>query len=285
VEHYTEAKAFQDRTLALRHEGKRIGFVPTMGYLHEGHRLLMRLAREHADVVIVSLFVNPTQFGPGEDLASYPRDLLRDNEACRAEGVDVLFHPEPGEMYAPDHSLYVVEETLSLGLCGATRPTHFRGVCTVCTKLFNLAQPHTVVMGEKDFQQLQVIRRLVRDLNVPIRVIGAPIVREPDGLAMSSRNRYLSPSERAQALCLHRALETARAAFSAGERRVPVLKEAMRAVIADAPAARIDYMELVDADTLEPREAADTGTRAILAVYVGSTRLIDNAALAGPGGV
>ncbi len=275
----TTPGAMQDAALALRAAGRRIGVVPTMGYLHEGHASLIRLARERADVVIVTLFVNPTQFGPNEDLSRYPRDFDRDRAMCEAEGADILFVPEPGTVYATDHSVWIDEDRLSRGLCGASRPGHFRGVCTVVAKLFNLTQPHVAVFGEKDAQQLRIIRRMVRDLDIPVDIVAGATVREPDGLAMSSRNAYLSPEERAQAVCLRHALDEAARRLAAGERDAARLREAMAQVVARAPRARVDYIEIVDDETLEPVATVDRPALAALAVFVGRTRLIDNAVL------
>ncbi len=269
----------QKAALALRALGKAIGFVPTMGYLHEGHASLIRIARTRADIVVVSLFVNPTQFGPQEDLSKYPRDFERDENICRHENVDIIFYPTPENMYLPDHSVYVSEEKLSTGLCGASRPGHFRGVATVVAKLFNIVQPDLAVFGEKDAQQLRVIERMIRDLNIPVRVIRGPTVREPDGLAMSSRNKYLSPDERRQAVCLRHALDRATELYRAGTRDPEVLREAMVEVIGKNPSAKIDYIELVDDSTLEPVKTLDKPTLVALAVYIGKTRLIDNTTL------
>jgi pantoate--beta-alanine ligase len=269
----------QQTAFALRAAGKRLGCVPTMGFLHAGHLSLVALARERSDVVVLTLFVNPTQFGPKEDLAKYPRDFERDATLCRDAGVDILFAPEAGTMYAPDASLYVVEEKLSRGLCGAARPGHFRGVCTVVAKLFNLCLPHVAVFGAKDAQQLRVLRRMTRDLNFPIEIVAGPIIREPDGLAMSSRNVYLSADERQQALVLKRALDEAARLFHAGERATAPLKAAMEQIIAQAPAAKIDYIEIVEDDTLEPVATLAKPALIVLAVFVGKTRLIDNMVL------
>lgn len=269
----------QTRALALRAEERRIGFIPTMGYLHEGHLSLIRIAGKQADTVIVSIFVNPTQFGPGEDLDSYPRNFERDESLCEAEGVDILFYPSTTDIYADDFSVYVNEERLSKGLCGASRPTHFRGVTTVVAKLFNLTLPHLAVFGEKDAQQLRVIRRMTRDLNFPVEILSGPIVREPDGLAMSSRNAYLSEDERRQALCLRQALDQAEALYHKGERRTQIIRKAISTRIGEAPLARIDYIEIVDDETLEPIEKIDRPCLIALAVYLGKTRLIDNTVL------
>lgn len=269
----------QRRALALRREGRRIAVVPTMGYLHDGHLSLVKIARHHADVVVLTLFVNPTQFGPGEDLGRYPRDFARDRRLCAESGVDVLFAPENAAMYAPDASVRVVEDRLSRGLCGASRPVHFGGVVTVVSKLFNLTQPDVAVFGEKDAQQVRVIRRLVRDLDFPVEIISGPTVREPDGLAMSSRNVNLSPDERKQALCLRRALDRAEQLHRSGERDAARIRAAMLATIAAAPLATPDYVELVDDTTLEPVDRIEGPVLVALAVKFSKTRLIDNTVL------
>ena len=265
--------------LELKRRGRRIGFVPTMGFLHEGHLSLIRLARRRSDAVVVSLFVNPTQFGPGEDLARYPRNFARDRRLCWEAGVDMLFAPSNEAMYPADAGTWVVEEQLAKGLCGAARPGHFRGVCTVVAKLFHMVQPDLAVFGEKDAQQLRVIRRMVRDLDFPVRIVAGPTVREADGLAMSSRNRYLSPAERAQALCLPRALEQVRKRFAAGERRVATLAATVRRVIEAAPLARVEYIALVDEQTLAPIKTVRGPCLVALAMHIGTTRLIDNIVL------
>lgn len=274
-----DASAMQAEALALRSAGRRIGLVPTMGFLHEGHASLIRIARARADIVIVTLFVNPTQFGPAEDLGAYPRDFDRDRAVCEAEGTDLLFAPETPAMYAADHSVWIDETRLSRGLCGAARPGHFRGVCTVVAKLFNLTQPHLAVFGEKDAQQLRVIRRMVRDLDIPVEIVAGPTVREPDGLAMSSRNSYLSTDERRQATCLARALAEAKRLAAGGERSAAAVRAAMESVIARESSARIDYIDIVDDATLEPVKTIDRPALAALAVFIGKTRLIDNAVL------
>lgn len=272
----------QETAAGLRRSGRRIGFVPTMGYLHEGHLSLVRLAREHADVVVLSLFVNPAQFGPQEDFDKYPRDFARDEAMCRSAGVDILFHPSTEDMYPPGHSTFVEETALSRGLCGATRPGHFRGVTTVVARLFNVVLPDIAVFGEKDAQQLRVIRRMTRDMGFPIRIIPGPTVREPDGLAMSSRNKYLSPDERQQALVLKRALDRAVELHAAGERRAAAILDAMRAILCSAPLARVDYAAIVDDDTMEALDTIDRPALVALAVFVGKTRLIDNVVLGPP---
>ncbi len=263
-------KEMQDCALAARRNGQRIGVVPTMGYLHEGHLSLIDQARRKADMVVVTIFVNPTQFGPNEDLAKYPRDFERDCALCEQRGAKVIFAPEPSDMYSPGHSTWVIEESLTGGLCGKSRPTHFRGVTTVVAKLFNAVLPDVAVFGQKDAQQALVIRRMVRDLNFPIEIIVAPLVREKDGLALSSRNRYLSPDERNRALTISRTLLSLK--------RENLDAEYIRQQLAGA-GGKVDYVEILDADTLN--EATDT-TRQVLvavAVYFGTTRLIDNVLL------
>ena len=280
--------AMQRLARGWRRAGVRVGLVPTMGCLHEGHLSLVRAARRQvgaAGVVVVSLFVNPTQFAPSEDLARYPRDLAHDRRLCRGAGVDVLFVPAASAMYpqaaGEEFSTYVVEESLACGLEAVTRPTHFRGVTTVVAKLFNLVLPDMAVFGAKDFQQAAIVRRMVRDLNFPLQVIVAPTVREPDGLARSSRNQYLSPDERRQATVLSRAIQQAQAAVREARRPLPAarLKARLAAFIAREPAARVDYVECFDPATLRPVRTVGRGTHLALAVFVGKTRLIDNARL------
>ena len=269
--------------LALRSAGETIALVPTMGNLHEGHLSLVRAARARASKVIVSDFVNPTQFGPNEDYAAYPRTFEADCALLEREGADIVFHPAPEAMYPEGTSVSLVETSLSKYLCGASRPGHFNGVCTVVAKLFLLAQPHVAVFGKKDAQQLRVLRRMVRDLNFPIEIVGSPIVREPDGLAMSSRNQYLAPAQRREAPALHHALEACEAAFASGERSVAVLRKRILDVLsAEAPSGVPDYVTLADDETLVPLDDTATITRpvlAALAVRFGTTRLIDNTEL------
>jgi len=266
-------------TETARRQGRRVGLVPTMGFLHRGHTSLMEACRARTDTHLVSIFVNPTQFGPGEDLARYPRDLDGDLGKCREAGMDAVFTPEPGAMYPEGHRTFVEVTRLQDGLCGARRPGHFRGVATVVTQLFALARPHVAVFGEKDFQQLQIIRRLAVDLHLGVEVVGMPIIREADGLAMSSRNAYLSPPERSRALALSRGLAAARARWAAGERGAAALQEAVRAELAAAE-VREDYVALVTPDTLEDLQRADRGdARLLVAGFVGKTRLIDNTAI------
>lgn len=274
------ASEMQQAALALRAQGRRIGFVPTMGNLHDGHLSLVRIAKRHADVVVVSIFVNPTQFGPNEDFAAYPRTFEADRALCEAEGVDLVFHPSVPDMYPEGASVSVTENSLARTLCGAARPGHFDGVCTVVAKLFNVVLPHVAVFGEKDAQQLRVIRRMVRDLRFPVEIVSGPTAREPDGLARSSRNQYLTAEQRPQAVCLRRALDEAERRFAAGERDPAALVAAMRAVVAQAPAAKIDYIEIVDDETLSPLTGPIVRPAlAALAVWVGLPRLIDNAVL------
>ena len=253
--------------------------VPTMGALHAGHAALIDHARHLAGcggLVIVSIFVNPTQFGPKEDFTQYPRTLDADRKLCAEHGADVIFHPTAEAMYPAGFSAFVDESEVSAPLCGASRPGHFRGVCTVVLKLFQITQPDSAVFGLKDFQQCAVIRRMVRDLNVPVRIVPVETVREPDGLALSSRNRYLTAEERAQAPVLRRALLAASAAFIAGETSAAKLHRLLVETIATAPLARLDYAEIADADTLRPVREVRRGTVFALAVFFGKTRLIDN---------
>lgn len=268
----------QKQAQMLRQSGANISFVPTMGYLHEGHLALIRIAREYADTVVVSIFVNPAQFGPNEDLAAYPRDFARDEKLCREAGADILFYPTPENMYLNGHSLWLSEESLSTVLCGASRPGHFRGVCTVVAKLLNIVQPDSMVLGEKDAQQLRVLRRMVRDLNFSVKIIAAPTVREADGLAMSSRNKYLTPAERKEAVCLFQSLEKAKALFAAGGRDAGKIKAAVRAVI-EMTSGKVDYIEIVDDETLRPVQSLENPALLALAVKFSGARLIDNTVL------
>ncbi|HIE50177.1 MAG TPA: pantoate--beta-alanine ligase [Armatimonadetes bacterium] len=262
-----------------RATGKSIGFVPTMGYFHEGHLSLMRRARAENEVVVVSLFVNPTQFGPQEDLATYPRDFARDCRLAEEVGVDLLFAPSGEEMYPPGYCTYVNVERITEHLCGRSRPGHFRGVATVVLKLFNIVQPDRAYFGNKDFQQRVVIERMVRDLNLDLEIVALPIVREPDGLALSSRNEYLNSEERQAALVLSRSLRAAKRWVQEGERDAERLRERVRALIAAEPRARIDYVALVDPETFEDISTLDRPALLALAVHIGPARLIDNALL------
>jgi pantoate--beta-alanine ligase len=269
----------QQLALSARRTGTTIALVPTMGYLHEGHVSLMKEGLKRGGLVVVSIFVNPTQFGAGDDFATYPRDLEGDVKIALAAGVDLIFAPSAAAMYPQGYQTYTEVERLTLPLCGANRPGHFRGVTTVVGKLFNIVQPHAALFGRKDYQQLAVIRRMVIDLNIPVEIIGMPIVREPDGLAMSSRNAYLSPTERVAALCLFRSLIAARALYQGGEKDPFILRERVMAVIGAEPAAAVEYVELRDGDTLEEIRKADGRTLLALAVRIGKTRLIDNCIL------
>ena len=261
---------------AWRAEGLTVGLVPTMGYLHEGHQSLIARSVAENDRTVVSDFVNPIQFGPTEDLATYPRDLERDAALCESTGANLIFNPEPEEMYAPDFCTYVDMDHLTKGLCGKTRPIHFRGVCTVVSKLFHIVQPDRAYFGQKDAQQLAVIRRMVRDLNMPLTIVGCPIIREEDGLAKSSRNTYLSTEERKAALCLSRGLNKGKAAVEAGETDAEKVKAIIAAEIEAEPLSRIDYVEIVDWNNLEPVSSTEGSILAAVAVCIGKTRLIDN---------
>jgi pantoate--beta-alanine ligase len=261
-----------------RRAGLRVGLVPTMGYLHEGHLSLVDLAAQHAERVVVSIYVNPTQFAPGEDLDKYPRDLPRDEAMCHQRGVQALFYPDSRVMYAPSHSTWVVVEGLTDTLCGRARPGHFRGVATVVAKLFNIVQPDVAVFGRKDAQQALVIQRLVRDLNQPVEIIVAPIVREADGLAMSSRNVYLTADERRRAVCISQALQEATQRHAQGEGEAADVCERVAARI-QAGGGRLDYVECVSRDTLQPLARLDQPALLAVAAFFGKTRLIDNAYL------
>lgn len=258
--------------------GRTIAFVPTMGYLHEGHASLMRIGRARCDRLVVSIFVNPTQFGPNEDLSKYPRDFERDHALCRAEGADAIFYPEAAEMYPPGAQTWVEVTELSREHCGASRPGHFRGVTTVVTKLFLAVAPHVAVFGEKDYQQLAVIRQMTRDLNFGVEIVGGPTVREADGLALSSRNKYLSPDERARALALSEGLRDAQAALSAGERSGAALRALVERKL-HAVDAVLDYVHLVDPVTLRSVDVVEDRAVLLIAAKIGATRLIDNATL------
>jgi pantoate--beta-alanine ligase len=273
---FRDPVAMRARAEDLRRDGRRIAVVPTMGALHDGHLELLRAARGMADVVILTIFVNPTQFGPNEDLAKYPRDEAGDLAKARGAGIDLAFCPEASAMYPSGSQTFVEVRELQKPLCGASRPGHFAGVATVVAKLFHITQPHVAVFGEKDYQQLAIIRRMVRDLDFAIEIASVPIVREPDGLALSSRNAYLSPDQRRAARSLSTGLAAAERAYAAGERQAAALVAAARAPIEAEAQARIDYVELRDADELTP--ITEVARRAVLAVavFVGATRLIDN---------
>ncbi|HRU45649.1 MAG TPA: pantoate--beta-alanine ligase [Candidatus Marinimicrobia bacterium] len=272
----TKIEDIRQELLVIRTSAKKIALVPTMGYLHEGHLSLVDVAKANADVVVMSIFVNPTQFAPNEDLMRYPRDIERDERLARERGVDYIFHPEVAEMYPDPYFTYVVTEQLAKVLCGISRPTHFRGVTTVVAKLFNIIQPDVAVFGQKDAQQAVIIRQMVRDLNFPTQIIVAPIVREPDGLAMSSRNVYLAPEERQQAPIIFKALQAARENVKNGLTDANQVRDQITKMIQTSPLARIDYVEIIDDQTLTPVETVKPGTFAAVAVYYGKTRLIDN---------
>jgi pantoate--beta-alanine ligase len=267
----------QSVALKLRRAGKTIGLVPTMGALHAGHLSLVRRARRDNDIVIVSVFVNPVQFGPNEDYLRYPRPFARDSRACREAGVDFLFAPEPKAMYPAGYLTYVTVEKMSERLCGAFRPGHFRGVATVITKLFNIAQPNRAYFGRKDYQQMAILRRMTRDLNFPVKIVPCPIVREASGLALSSRNQYLSTAEHARSAALHGALQQAREMVECrhitGRARICA---AVRSHVRKIPGAKIDYIDIFDPETLEPVTTVTSSAVIALAVWVGTTRLIDN---------
>lgn len=260
-------------------QGKKVGLVPTMGYLHQGHLSLAKTARTDCDIVVMSIFVNPTQFGPNEDYASYPRDLLHDQELAAGAGVDYIFAPQPGEMYPNGYSTFVNVDGVTESLCGAKRPGHFRGVATVISKLFHIIQPARAYFGQKDGQQVAVLRRMVKDLNIPVELIAVPIVREADGLALSSRNVYLTPEQRQQAVVLSQGLAKAKALFTAGQRQAAVLLQVVTEQIQTASLAKIDYVQLVDGETMTPISQVEKTAMLAVAVYFGNTRLIDNVLL------
>ena len=279
-------KTPDDMTFACaqrKRDGKRIGLVPTMGALHDGHLSLVRAARNQSGVVAVSLFVNPLQFGPNEDLAKYPRTFERDCQLLEAEKVDLLFAPLNEDMYPPDATSFVSVEGLSERLCGRSRPGHFRGVTTVVAKLFNIVEPDLAFFGQKDAAQAAIIRRMARDLNFPVCIMVCPIVREKDGLAMSSRNAYLDPQQRKQAQVLYRALMRVQTLADTGERSAATLVEAGKQVMSEEPGARLDYFEVVNPDTLEPVDDISRGALVAVAAFLGNTRLIDNVVLHGAG--
>ena len=263
-------------TANWKKRGFSVGLVPTMGYLHPGHISLIERARKENDMVVVSIFVNPIQFGPNEDLDKYPRDMAHDREVCEKAGAELIFAPQPTEMYPCENLAFVDIKGLGDGLCGAKRPGHFRGVCTVVSKLFNIVLPDRAYFGEKDAQQLAIIRRMVKDLNFRTEIVSCPIVREPDGLAMSSRNLYLSPEERKAALSLSRSLSEAKELMRKGEKDAVKIRDAIVAGISAEPLAKIDYAEIVDSADLSPVEKIEKPVLAAAAVYFGKTRLIDN---------
>ena len=269
----------QSHSENIRKDGKIIAFVPTMGYLHQGHQSLLAEGRRRADELVLSIFVNPTQFGPNEDLDTYPRDFDRDLKVAEAAGVDTIFFPKADELYPANYQTYVALDLLPHHLCGVSRPVHFRGVATIVTKLFNIVKPHVAIFGQKDFQQLAIIRRLTADLNFNIEIVGAPTVREPDGLAMSSRNSYLSDSQRLSALALYRSLTAAADKVKAGATDAAEIIAQAEKSISEFPETDIDYINIVDPDTLEDISVISGPVVMALAVKVGNTRLIDNMTL------
>lgn len=269
-------KEVRDQVKEWRKEGYSVGLVPTMGYLHEGHKSLIDHAVAENDRVVVSVFVNPMQFGPTEDLESYPRDMERDAALCEQAGASLIFHPDPSEMYQEDFSSFVDMNTLTGGLCGKSRPIHFRGVCTVVSKLFHIVTPDRAYFGQKDAQQLAVIRHMVSDLNYGIEIVGCPIIREEDGLAKSSRNTYLNPEERQAALILSKSLAEGKKLLEAGEKNAATIRQVITDKIKTEPLAKIDYVEVVDWNNLEPIETIEGAVLVAIAVYIGKTRLIDN---------
>jgi pantoate--beta-alanine ligase len=279
----SEHDRVSDITGKWRSEGLSVGFVPTMGALHQGHLSLVRDARRRCDRVVVSIFVNPMQFGPGEDFDRYPRNLHQDCELLRTQGADLVFAPTPQTVYPTGFSTFVEVQRLASGLCATARPGHFRGVSTVCCILFNMVRPSVAVFGEKDYQQLVIVRRMVEDLRMNLKVIASPTVRETDGLAMSSRNAYLSTEERKQAACLYRSLKTAADGASAGVTDTAALKAMAIDVLSGAPLLSLSYIETVDPETLEPVERLDSPLRLVAAVQAGNTRLIDNIPVFPPG--
>jgi len=266
----------QSMSKSLQKSGKTIGFVPTMGFLHEGHLSLIREARRKADTVVVSIFINPTQFAPGEDLDKYPRDFQRDENLCHDEGVDIIFYPDAREMYSSSFKTFVVTNELSTKLCGISRPTHFRGVATIVAKLFNIVKPDFAVFGQKDAQQSLIIRKMVADLNFETEIIVAPIIREKDGLAMSSRNKFLSPAQRKDALIIFNSLKMAEKMISGGEQVANIIKQAIHDNFHKVASAKIDYISIVDFEKLNAVETITGNTLIAIAAYFGETRLIDN---------
>lgn len=273
---FNKIEEVRQQVLDWKRAGFTIGFVPTMGYLHEGHKSLIDAAEKENDRVVVSIFVNPMQFGPNEDLESYPRDLEKDAKLCEEAGVDLIFHPQPEEMYEPGFCSYVDMNGLTSQLCGKSRPVHFRGVQTVVLKLLHIVTPDRAYFGQKDAQQLAIIRRMVIDLNFDIEIIGCPIIREEDGLAKSSRNTYLSDEERKQAVILNQSLEEAIKAIDAGEKDARKVKEIIINKLNTCPLAKIDYVEVVSFDNIQPIDRIEGAVLIAIAVYIGTTRLIDN---------
>jgi len=272
-------QGMQQRVDALRSAGHMIALVPTMGFLHEGHLELMRAGKRNTDILIISIFVNPTQFGPGEDLDQYPRDTEGDLQKARDVGVDIVFIPSAGEMYQENCQTTVQVEKLPQHLCGLSRPGHFDGVATVVAKLFNITKPHIAIFGQKDYQQLAVISRMVMDLNMDVQILGVPTVREPDGLAMSSRNNYLSPEERKSAICLKKSIDLAEQLFQGGEKEAKNIIDRVRSLVMSYPFTEIDYIALCDPVTLDNVDLLKEENLLALAVRVGKTKLIDNCLL------
>ena len=266
----------QQKVMSARTAGQTISFVPTMGFLHQGHLSLLEEGRKRGDLLVLSIFVNPTQFGQGEDFDDYPRDLQQDSELAKKAGVDIIFAPEAADMYPSGYATYVDVEGITESLCGASRPGHFRGVCTVVSKLFNIIQPHVALFGNKDFQQLAVIKRMTLDMNLPVEILGMPIFREPDGLAMSSRNVYLTPDQRRQALLLSQSLLQAKQLVSSGKIDSAEIILELQKNIKKQPDARIDYIQICHQLTLQDQTHIDADSVLLLAVYFGKTRLIDN---------
>ncbi len=269
-------REMQQEAESIRNSGKTIGFVPTMGYLHEGHLSLLRIAKQQSDILVLSIYVNPTQFAPNEDLDKYPRNFERDEQLAQSEGVDIIFYPDNTEIYPEGFQTWVEVENLPIALCGQSRPHHFRGVTTICAKLFLAVKPHIAVFGQKDFQQARIIQQMVKDLNMDLKIIVGPIVRESDGLAMSSRNKYLSKKEREDALSLSEALEMGRNLILQGEKATTKIKQTMADHMNQKANIKIDYIEIVDTKTLRTVERIETKTLIALAVFAGKTRLIDN---------
>lgn len=276
MEIVTNLKEMKNISSEAKRMGKTIVLVPTMGFFHEGHLSLMREGRRRGDLLVVSLFVNPTQFSPGEDFERYPRDFERDRRMAEDVGVDILFAPETEEMYPPNHQTFVYVEKLTKGLCGKSRPSHFQGVTTVVNMLFNIVMPHIAIFGEKDFQQLVTIKQMVRDLHMDIDVLGMPIVREADGLAMSSRNTYLKPDERKAALSIYRSLKMAEELLQKGERKSEAILRELNKVLMSEPLIKIDYIQVCNINTLEDVDRIQGDVVIAIAAYVGQTRLIDN---------
>lgn len=273
----SDIREMQETCLQIRKSGRTIGFVPTMGFLHEGHLSLLDIAKNSADVAVMSIYVNPYQFGPNEDFSSYPRDLEKDQSLAEGRGCDILFTPDDKQIYPEPYNTYVEVSGLTESLCGVSRPGHFKGVATIVCKLFQIVQPDHAVFGQKDAQQFAVLQKMVRDLNIPVKMVSAPILREADGLAMSSRNRYLNEAQRKNAAILYRSLQSAEKLVLSGEKDTGNILSAVREKISEIPEAEIDYIQIVDAESMRPQTRID-GNRCLLAlaVFIGKTRLIDN---------